>query len=233
MSGRELESANEPDHLALWRAQGADKVDPIRFHFIEAMRRRAADQQGTARHLLEERLAGLIAGYAARLQECAPHAMEQARSTQPLPTAAQRRGPVGRLNDRAGVQGVIARASTPSKDASGTDAGSVLQTLLPTLPKLQALDDFKRLWTQVHTDSKLRQSLEEAPENAGPLNSGQLVFRTLTLMSEISPGYLQQFLLYADTLAWMQQLANSGERPDTETGSRPAPAKRRSRKSKT
>ena len=46
--------------------------------------------------------------------------------------------------------------------------------------------------------------------DAGPLNSGSLVHRSLTLMRELSPGYLQQFLSYVDTLSWMEQLSDGG-----------------------
>ena len=52
----------------------------------------------------------------------------------------------------------------------------------------------------------MRQSLEQVPGNAGPLNSSSLVHRSLSLMRELSPGYLQQFLSYVDALSWMEQM---------------------------
>jgi hypothetical protein len=42
------------------------------------------------------------------------------------------------------------------------------------------------------------------PKNAGPLNSSSLVHRSLSLMREVSPEYLQHFLGYLDSLAWLE-----------------------------
>ncbi|GHA75294.1 hypothetical protein GCM10007067_10510 [Lysobacter bugurensis] len=53
-------------------------------------------------------------------------------------------------------------------------------------------------------ESQLREALEEAPENAGPLNSASLVHRALTLMREVSPEYLAPFMAYVDALAWLE-----------------------------
>lgn len=76
----------------------------------------------------------------------------------------------------------------------------------PGYPELEALEAFRELWSQARTRGQVRRSLEQAPANAGPLNSGRLVHRALTLMRELSPGYLQQFLGYIDTLAWLEQI---------------------------
>ncbi len=46
-----------------WRARGADRVDPVRFRFIEAIARRAAAHDGEARRLLDEKLRALLAAY--------------------------------------------------------------------------------------------------------------------------------------------------------------------------
>ena len=52
----------------------------------------------------------------------------------------------------------------------------------------------------------MRQSLEQVPSNAGPLNSSALVHRAVTLMRELSPGYLQHFLGYVDDLTSLEQM---------------------------
>jgi hypothetical protein len=54
----------------------------------------------------------------------------------------------------------------------------------------------------------LRQSLEHAPENAGPLNSSALVHRSIALMRDMSPGYLQHFVSYVDDLSSLEQLGH-------------------------
>jgi hypothetical protein len=74
------------------------------------------------------------------------------------------------------------------------------------LPELPVLDYFRETWSRFSTEKQLRQSLEQVPDNAGPLNSNSLVHRSLSLMRALSPGYLQQFLSYVEALSWMEQL---------------------------
>jgi Protein of unknown function (DUF2894) len=93
---------------------------------------------------------------------------------------------------------------------------------------LEALGEFRKIWSELRTDSQVRQSLEQVPTDAGPLNSGSLVHRSLTLMRELSPGYLQQFLSYVDTLSWMEQM-NDGGALMTKEGPRTGSARKRAR----
>ena len=50
--------------LEAWRAQGADRIDPVRFGLIAALARRTPAYQGEARRLLDARLARLVESYA-------------------------------------------------------------------------------------------------------------------------------------------------------------------------
>jgi hypothetical protein len=102
------------------------------------------------------------------------------------------RGPLGRLVDE------LARAA-------GEHA--------PTYPELPALGEFQKIWSRVRTESQLRQSFQDTPENAGPLNSSALVHRSMTLMREISPGYLRHFLSYIDDLSWLERLGEGKAAP--------------------
>jgi hypothetical protein len=164
--------------LDAWRERGADRLDPVRFHFIEALDRRAAAQRGEARRILDARIAGLLEAYADDL--------ERAESSAGGEGTPESRGPLGVLLDD-----IASGASTGSRAA---------------YPELELLEYFRQTWSSVSTDKQLRQSLEQVPGNAGPLNSSSLVHRALSQMRELSPGYLQQFLSYADALSWMEQL---------------------------
>jgi hypothetical protein len=73
-------------------------------------------------------------------------------------------------------------------------------------PELATLDYFQKLWSRMRTESQLRQSLQDAPENAGPLNSSALVHRSIALMRDLAPGYLQHFVSYVDDLSSLEQL---------------------------
>jgi hypothetical protein len=50
--------------LDAWRERGADRLNPVRFHFIEALDRRAASHSGEARRILDDRLSKLLEAYA-------------------------------------------------------------------------------------------------------------------------------------------------------------------------
>ena len=94
-----------------------------------------------------------------------------------------------------------------------------------------ALTAAREVWAQVRTDSQLRASLHDVPADAGPLNSGMLVHRALHLMRAASPGYLQHFIAYADTLSSLEQLQQAVAPLITATDT-PRPARRAPRKRK-
>ncbi|WP_109480287.1 DUF2894 domain-containing protein [Paraburkholderia sp. C35] len=181
--------------LDAWREQGADRFDPLRFHFIDAMARRAATHEGEARRLLDARLAVLLDAYACDLAGRGEPDDVQAQS-------ANTRGPLAELVD------YIASHAKPDEEADA---------LSPAVrSELKALDYFRETWSKVSAEKQLRQSLEQVPGNAGPLNSSSLVHRSLSLMRELSPGYLQQFLSYVDALTWMEQITGVGTLPVKE-----------------
>lgn len=188
--------------LEAWRAQGADRAEPLRFHRIEALARRARSRDGEARRLLEARLEALAEDFAAVAQARAEAAMAEP------PSAADSLAAL--VRDAAGETAARERSLGIDAAASSTP-----------FPELGALTEFRALWAGLRADSQLRQSLEQAPQNAGPLNSGRLVHRSLLLMREASPEYLQQFLSYVDTLAWIEHLQADGV-IEPEDAQRPA-----------
>ncbi|RQR42261.1 DUF2894 domain-containing protein [Burkholderia sp. Bp9142] len=178
--------------LDAWREQGADRLDPVRFHRLDALEKRAAALDGDARVLLDARLATLLEGFAeivARAGEAAA-ASEMAQATAQAPA----RGALGGLVERL--------ARDAQADRRGVD------------PEL--IDYFRTMWSKVRTEQQYRQSLDQVPRNAGPLNSSSLVHRSLATMRELSPEYLQQFLSYIDALAWLEDRAGGGAQPEKE-----------------
>ncbi|HDR9808453.1 TPA: DUF2894 domain-containing protein [Burkholderia cenocepacia] len=179
--------------LDAWREQGADRLDPVGFHRIDALERRAAVLDGAARALLDARLATLIDGFAKRVARDDDDA-EATRETVQAATGAPARGALAAL-----VEGLERDAQA---DRRGLD------------PEL--VDYFRTMWSKVRTEQQYRQSLDQVPRNAGPLNSNSLVHRSLATMRELSPDYLQQFLSYVDALAWLEDLAGGGTQPEKE-----------------
>ncbi|MCC8400768.1 DUF2894 domain-containing protein [Paraburkholderia sp. MMS20-SJTN17] len=173
--------------LDAWRARGADRLDPVRFHLLEAFARRAAQHSGEARRVLEHRLSVLLDEYTAEVE----------RATADAGASPSTVIEANEANDAtlAALLEHLARHHA-SADAPHAEA----------YPELPALEYFREVWSKVRTEKQLRQSLAQVPGNAGPLNSSTLVHRALSLMRELSPGYLKQFLSYVDTLSWFEQM---------------------------
>lgn len=194
-----------------WRKQHADRLDPVRFHFMVALERRAASHDGEVRRLLEERLSKLLDTYADDLAEAATS--KAATSCVPVP------GTLGALVDH------IASCAAMRGDNLTAGDGALPPA---SYPELAALDAFRKIWSKVRTDSHLRQSLKQVPANAGPLNSGALAHRSIALMRELSPGYLQHFLSYVDDLSWIERM-NDGRAWSAKDAPRAATVRKRAR----
>jgi len=69
-------------------------------------------------------------------------------------------------------------------------------------PPLKALQENL---SALSVNKQVSQALRQAPQNAGPINSHMLMLRSLELLRELSPAYLQRFMAYADTLLVLEQ----------------------------
>jgi hypothetical protein len=177
-----------------WREQGADRMSRVRFHRIDALERRAAGHDGEVRRLLDARLSTLIDAYSADLKATAH---KSATSAEAAETSASET-----------LTGLVDYIAEHAADRDGVAADDA--TARPAFPELAALDDFRKLWSAVRVENQTRVSLEQVPTDAGPLNSGALVHRSLTLMRELSPGYLQHFMAYVDALTWLERMGEDG-----------------------
>lgn len=224
------------------RKQGAAQADPLRFHYAAALARRLPTQRGEARHRLEDRLAAALAACAQSLQQARDEAERAvARLTQQSPAAADE---LQRLC-AAGEFGALRRFA--ARLAARNDGDTPLAALTRHLAQLAELDDgaapgagngaprelkairrARTSWARLSVARQLTQAVEQAPENAGPLNSQRLLLQSLALMRDVSPDYLARFMSYADTLLALEQ-AQTQDRPAAKaTRGRTAPAHRRS-----
>jgi hypothetical protein len=205
----------ERDPIAMieaWRERGADRFDPVRFRFIEAMARRTAAHDGPVGQVLRARVAQLLADYADALDRarCAPGetgGCDPASSGACTPAYATR-GPLAELVDYI--------AGQPPAHADERAAGNVAHGVGGPVAELKTLRYFRSTWSRLSAHQRLTQSLAQVPTNAGPLNSQHLVHRALTLMRDASPEYLNRFISYVDTLLWLDQASGGGvlERKD-------------------
>ncbi|RST52106.1 DUF2894 domain-containing protein [Variovorax sp. DXTD-1] len=185
--------------IGAWRAQGQHRADPVRFHLMEAFARRTAAHQGEARRILDEKLAGLAAAYGRNLEK----AQGADSAAKRLPAGAPARGALAELVDH------IARHA-PAIGGGTAVAEDTLHGLAPAPAELKTLKFFRSTWSRLSAERRLTQSLAKVPENAGPLNSHHLVHRSLLLMRDLSPEYLNRFMTYVDTLLWVDQLNGAG-----------------------
>lgn len=188
-----LDGSDPTSMLAALRERGAHRFDPVRFRFIEALAGRAAVRDDAARRVLEGRLATLLADYVERHERAQP----EVDPSSDLPMNrhdAPDRGPLAELVQQIARQASARGPGGPAGDAA-TDVDSPAE--------LKALRYFRSTWSKLSVDRQMTQSLAKVPKNAGPLNSQLLVLRSLQLMRDVSPGYLNRFMSYVDALLWL------------------------------
>lgn len=203
------------ERLERWRAQGADRVDPVAFSRLAALARRAQRHDGVVAQHLQQRVQQLADDYARTLAA--------ATAAVPPATVAAGVSPLRTLLAHIAQAGACtpAAASTPVTPPSATmstDTAPLHPAPLPVVEAQATLDEFQQLWSRIRIDSLLRQSQEAISEDAGPLHSSVLLHRAMKLMREISPAYLQHFLAYSDALSWLEQLQAGGNAARTEPG---------------
>ena len=208
--------------LDAWGDSGADRLDPVRFRFLQAMARRTAALQGLARQQLEDKLDTHLRAYAQLLEAVEPDAstMDSAEAS-PAASATPQTAP-------AALTELLAYLTYPDAPDNDQTWDRDALGLREAYPDVQMLEYFRGVWSRVSADRQVRQSQEQVHKNAGPLNSNQLVHRALSLMRELSPGYLQQFLSYTDALMWMEQI-HAATAPAPKESTRSGAAKKTSR----
>jgi hypothetical protein len=162
-----------PDLDAL-RAAGAARVDAVGWHYLETLASRTQAQSGPARFLLHAKLQEALQRFDARMT-AADHPKD---APEPLPS------PLATL-----LQDMGPKTAPPG---SGKPAGWPSEN-----PRIQA---FKKQLGQISVQKQVTQAMAQAPQNAGPINSHMLVLRSLGLMRDISPDYLNRFMAHVDTL---------------------------------
>jgi hypothetical protein len=207
-----MRASDEPDvdPIAMVEAccaVGAARVDPVWRGIVEALARRASMQQGEARTLLVRRIEELLA----------EHAVATSlgdRSVAALDEFEARRAVLARLTE------LVARLDrVPTSLAPPQSFGSVRRTDAPRVASpsraaspasLKAVIEFKGTWSRLRAEQRLRQALAQVPAMAGPLNSSHVTNRTLQAMRDLSPEYLEAFMLHVDVLLWLERAIGGG-----------------------
>lgn len=173
--------------LASLRSEGAQRMDPARFYYMEELSERLHTQRGGVQQILEGKLMDALTDYVARFRLPADRQSAQA--------------PVNR-----GIQSLTALNHYIRNAAHGpTDPD--LQGRTPHLSEMKSVRQFRQTWSRISAEDRVERAIVSGPENAGPLNSHMLVIRTLALMRELSPDYLQRFLSQMDNLLWLDTVS--------------------------
>ena len=189
----------------------ARRLDPVRVHFLETLAQRIEGAPEASRPLLARKLELAFASLQAdmaRAQE-ASGVNRQAAAEQPAHTALR---PLQALTRYLAEQ-----TNSPSPERPAHDPAPRTE--------LRAVRQFRSTWSKLSTQKQLHNALEQAPKNAGPINSHSLVLRSLALMRDISPDYLSRFMTYADTLLCLDEASQSKAEP-AKSGATPVGAKK-------
>ena len=186
--------------LLRWHIEARRNAAPLRFALIEAMARRGSMLAGEARRRHDARMLQLIVEY-----------------------------PCDRTDTETAHVSPASDSMTRLLDHMRNGARLESPDSLPSAcyPELPLLGEFRALWTQLRTEGQMQAALQPAETDAGPLNSGRLIQRSLTLMREVSPGYLQHFIQYVDTLLSLDSMRAAESDSPNKT---PAETKRTARK---
>ena len=166
------------DALALLQpAQAAEaaQLDPVGWHYILVLAERTRTQTGPAHALLQAKLNTAVAQLQLRL------AKPQTPSTLP---SSQAPSPLSAL-----LQDMAAPSAQRPLSPSGHGR---LEN-----PRVE---EFRQQLGKISVQKQVTQAIAQAPQNAGPINSHMLVLRSLGLMRDLSPDYLNRFMAYVDTL---------------------------------
>lgn len=200
------------------RTCGAGRFDPMRMHYIDVLAQRASIHQGSVKRIIEAKVLKELAALQKRFDIARCNAQEIVTQTERLhPHAAselQRLFAAGNFHElrhfAASIQskeacaslGVLVRQLEQHAVVSADTRSD--EHAIPR-SELKTIRNFRNTWSKLSVGKQVSQALQQAPKNAGPINSHMLMLRSLTLMQEIAPDYLNHFMSYADTLLCLDQ----------------------------
>ena len=200
------------------RAVGAQRFDPMRMHYIEVLAKRASQHQGSVRRVLDAKLVLASTSLAVRLEQARSAARQMLEQTiLQHPQAADALQPLFVAGDFKELERAITLLARGDDSASLVVLVRQLERHVPetrdtrqtgnpgSRSELQTIRDFRNTWSKLSVDKQLGHALKQAPKNAGPINSHILMLRSLALMRDVAPDYLNRFMSYADTLLCLDQ----------------------------
>jgi hypothetical protein len=212
---------------------GMNRFDPIGFHYLESMVKRAESKREQVVQIVINKVNVSIQSYRQRLAkarldagECLiyietnfPDALEEGRllfDTYDYQALIRLKGRLALTLDlakppvnktKSSLSALVELLSQSELLLVDDQEGSAAHEEYPTKPvtkELKSLKYYQEYFTKLSADALVNRALSESPENAGPLNPQRLVIRTLSSMHDISPGYLSKLVGFYDATLWLQ-----------------------------
>ena len=161
-----------------WAAEAA-QLDPVGWHYILVLAERTRTHTGPAQALLQAKLDTALAQLQARLA---------AQKQQHTPPSSHTPSPLSAL---------LRDMAAPSAERPMSPGGHGRMDN----PRVA---QFRQQLGKISVQKQVNQAIAQAPQNAGPINSHMLVLRSLGLMRDLSPDYLNRFMGYVDTLLFLE-----------------------------
>jgi hypothetical protein len=210
--------------VASLRDEGGERFDAAGWHYLDTLARCAAAHEGSVRRMLEaklERALGAFSGRFAQARSAAVELLAAACTKHPQAAAELQRlvadGDFKGLRylsatlearvQCAGLSGLVSQLEPGLAGAAGDPPAhrAVSRTAGSGDPnvELKTVRESRATWARLSVDKQLALAMKQGPKNAGPINSHNLVLRSLAMMQEISPGYLSCMVSYVDTLLFL------------------------------
>lgn len=195
------------------RRMPTNQADAIRLYRAESLLRRAAVVRPPLAQRLLLKVEALISTLETRPEPAAQHLQD--KPVQPRSELAalllqweQRTSREAQPQEPASFEALLRRQEVEAlQQVDDADAVASLDALAPA-GELRALQQLREEWARRSTEKAVAKALQEAPEDAGPLNAHRLVVRALETMQASAPEYLGRFVNYIETLLWLEQASS-------------------------
>lgn len=200
--------------LVRLQAAGAERADALGWHYIQRLAERARSQPGPVQALLQRKLHKALLALQARLacQDEGPRTQHNAgATTTTLSSSRSRTSPPSTPSPPSPLAGLLHDMGHPpaSEQLGLRPAGSVAEST--------QVHQLRQQLRRIGVQKQVSQAMASGPHNAGPINPHMLVLRALGLLQEISPDYLNRFMVHLDTLLCLHdhqpQKGTSGVKP--------------------
>jgi hypothetical protein len=207
--------------VASLRDEGGERFDAAGWHYLETLARSAAAREGSVRRMLEAKRERALAAFAERFAQARsaaaellgatgtkhPQAVDELRRLFAEGDFRGLRYLSGTLEARVQCGGLADLVSQLEPGLAGAPVNSPAQHARPRTTaagdpslELKTVRESRATWARMSVDKQLALAMKQGPKNAGPINSHNLVLRSLAMMQAISPDYLSRMVSYVDTL---------------------------------